>query len=68
MTELLPHIGPGFINSFGNAIEFIFEPRESRGGGTDVGGLSQVGAPQRPPPKGNQQAPPMSAASRRCSS
>ncbi len=42
MTELLPHIGPGFINSFGNAIEFIFEPRESRGGGTDVGGLSQV--------------------------
>lgn len=32
-----------FIDAFGGAIEFIFTPRPSVGGGTEVGGLGQVG-------------------------
>lgn len=32
-----------FLDAFSGAIEFIFSPRESVGGGTQVGGLGQVG-------------------------
>jgi osmoprotectant transport system permease protein len=32
-----------FLDSFSGAFEFIFNQRESLGGGTDVGGLGQVG-------------------------
>lgn len=32
-----------FLDAFSGAIEFIFSPRESVGGGTEVGGLGQVG-------------------------
>ncbi len=31
-----------FLDSFGGAIQFIFEPREAVGGGVQVGGLDQV--------------------------
>jgi hypothetical protein len=32
------------LDSFGNAIEFIFEPQESTfGGGREVGGLAEIG-------------------------
>lgn len=33
----------GFLGAFGEAIDFIFSQRESFGGGTQVGGLGQVG-------------------------
>jgi osmoprotectant transport system permease protein len=32
-----------FLDTIGGAIEFIFSPRESVGGGAEVGGLEQVG-------------------------
>ena len=43
MTSLAPpHVIASFLDQFGGAIEFIFEPRASRGVGGEVGGLEQV--------------------------
>jgi osmoprotectant transport system permease protein len=40
---LPPHLLASFLDTFGGAIEFIFEPRSSVGVGGEVGGLEQVG-------------------------
>jgi osmoprotectant transport system permease protein len=36
------HVSVAFLNSFGNAFDFIFHSREARLGGVQVGGLHQV--------------------------
>jgi osmoprotectant transport system permease protein len=40
---LPPHLIASFLDTFGGAIEFIFQPRSSVGVGGEVGGLEQVG-------------------------